>query len=188
VIALTDQPDSLVCNTKPDFCDSAFDSWLRTVNSGKKQILIDNLPADRESLKTRLSEFWLPDETIIYIGKAGPSRSRTLRKRVNEFYLTKLGCDKKHAGGHWLNVLQNINDLNVYYGIYTNDDIESLEEKMLTCFINNVSKESKLLLYDNTNCFPFANKEFHMHSLETKIKKNHGLKNQTIYCGQKWKK
>ena len=188
VIALTENPDSLICKVNPNLSDTAFDDWLMTVSSGGKQILIDDLPANRESLKTRLSKFWIPDETIIYIGKAGPSKSRTLKKRVNEYFSTKLGCDKKHAGGHWINVLQNIYDLTIFYCEYSNDDIEEMEEKMLLYFIDNVTESIKQFLYDENNCFPFANKEVHRHSIKTKFKKNHGLKNQTIYCGKQWRK
>lgn len=188
VIALTDNADSLVCNKTPSFCDIAFDNWLKTINSGSKQILIDNIPANRESLKQRLLEFWLPDETIIYIGKAGPTKNRTLRKRVNEYYMTKLCCDKKHAGGHWINVLQNINELTVFFSDYSENDIDEMEEKMLSYFIDNVTETTKNCLHDKINCFPFANKVIHKKAIRSKITKKHGLDNQTIDCGNQWKK
>ena len=43
----------------------------------------------------RLREFWLPDESILYIGKT----DRPLRERVNEYYGTKLGNRSPHRGG-----------------------------------------------------------------------------------------
>lgn len=188
VIALTDVQDKMVCHNLPQFNNSAFDNWLSTVRAGNKQILVDNLIANSQQIKNRLSKFWLSDETIVYIGKAGPTNSRTLRKRVDEYYKTKLGCDKKHAGGHWLNVLQNVNQLTVFYCDYVNNDIEEKEEEMMSYFIENVSAFTKENLFDKVNCFPFANKEIHRHSLKSKIKKNHGLNNQTVYCGKHWKK
>ncbi|MET4081554.1 hypothetical protein ABIB40_001503 [Pedobacter sp. UYP30] len=188
VIALTDVQDKMICHTIPQFNDLAIGNWLSTVKSRNKQILIDNLIANSQDIKNRLSKFWLPDETVVYIGKAGPLPSRTLRKRVDEYYSTKLGCDKKHAGGHWLNILNNINQLTVFYCDYVHNDIGEKEEEMLSYFIESVSINTKKSLYDMINCFPFANKEIHRHSLKSKIKKNHGLNNQTIYCGQKWRK
>jgi hypothetical protein len=188
VVALTDKSNIIKCNDIPFFSDLAFDNWLLTVKSGNKNILIDNKPADRNSLKQRLMEFWLPDETIVYIGKAGPNKRRTLKKRVDEYYDTKLGSNKRHAGGHWINVLQNVNDLTVYYCEYTEKDIEEKEEEMILYFMDNVSDSTKALLRDKINCYPFANKEIHKHSIRSKIKKDHGLNNQAIYCGQDWKK
>ena len=34
---------------------------------------------------TTLREKWIVESPVLYIGKAGPSRSRTLRKRISEF-------------------------------------------------------------------------------------------------------
>lgn len=55
-------------------------------------------------IKNRLSEFWLPNENILYIGKA-PLREKGggIGNRVQEYYDTNIGERRPHAGGHWIN-------------------------------------------------------------------------------------
>lgn len=179
VIALTSDKNEIETLSEPLFNDSAIDNWIKLVAATNKSILVDKKQATTGLLKERLSKFWLPDETIVYIGKAGPTKKRTLKKRVNEFYETKLGCNKKHAGGHWLNTLKNINALNIFYS----ETDPSIEEKMIEYFRLNVSEKTKERLLDQENCFPFANKEKNKSE-----RKKHGILNQTIDCGNKWKK
>ena len=188
VVALTDDIEKLVCMDKPNFDDNAIEQWIKVVKSGGKQILIDNKVADLRSIQQRLEKFWLPDETIIYIGKAGPNKKRTIRKRVKEYYETKMGCDGKHAGGHWVNTLKNDSSLNVFYSEYLELDIEEKEEQLISYFMDNVSETTKEILLDKVNCYPFANKELYRKSLGAKIRKMHKLNNQTIDCDKLWKK
>ncbi len=178
IIAITDDRDKIVTIDKPIFNDKEINDWINLVSSGGKTLLIDKVPATIQSIKLRLEQFWLPDETIVYIGKAGPKVNRTLKKRLEEFYVTRLGCNKKHAGGHWLNTLQNLSDLNIFYSEADPD----IEEDMIKYFCGRVSCKTKEQLYDNINCFPFANKE-----LNKSVRKSHGFTNQTIEC-KTWKK
>ncbi len=182
VVAISNDIDKLVCLNKPNFSDKAIEQWIKLVKSGGKQILIDKRVADLNGIKQRLEKFWFPDETIVYIGKAGPNKRRTIRKRIKEYYETKLGCDGKHAGGHWINTLQDISALNVFYSEYLGLDIDEKEEQLISYFMNNVSNISKESLFDKVNCFPFANKELYRKSLRTKTRKVHRLNNQTIDC------
>ena len=179
VIALTNDRDKLITTDEANFNDNAINRWIELVKTGGKTLLIDGKQATTDLIKKRLSQFWFPDETIVYIGKAGPTIKRTLKVRVNEFYKTKLGCDRKHAGGHWLNTLQNISSLNIFYS-EANPDIE---EEMISYFCERVSESTKAKLYDCINRFPFANKE-----LNKSNRKKHGFSNQTINCGGNWKK
>ncbi len=184
VVAISNDIDKLVCLDKPIFNDRAIEQWIKLVKSGGKQILIDKRVADLISIKQRLEKFWFPDETIVYIGKAGPNKSRTIRKRIKEYCETKLGCDGKHAGGHWINTLQSISSLNVFYSEYSGLDIDEKEEQLISYFMNNVSNMTKENLFDKVNCFPFANKELYCKSLGTKKRKVHRLNNQTIDCNK----
>lgn len=178
VIALTADRNRLITFNKPIFSDNEIQNWIDLIKTGGKSLLVDGQPATTDFIKQRLSQFWLPDETIVYIGKAGPSITRTLKVRVNEFYRTKLGCDKRHSGGHWLKTLQNLASMNIFYS-ETNPEIE---EDMIKYFCEHVSYDTKTKLFDTKNCFPFANKE-----LNRSIRKKHCLLNQTIYCRSNWK-
>lgn len=182
IVALTNQEEKLEFTDKPIFNDNAIKQWIELIKSGGKQILLGEKVATLTDIKQRLQNFWLPDETIVYIGKTGPNVKRTIRKRVNEYYKTILGCDAPHAGGHWLNVLQNLSSLNVFYSEYSGLDIDEKEEQLITYFMDNVSKTTKEKLWDKINCYPFANKELYRKSIQTKTRKNHGLNNQTVAC------
>ncbi len=117
----------------------------------------------------RLSEFWLPDENILYIGKASKRKSGSgIATRVNEYYRTDYGEKSPHAGGHWLKSLSILNELSVFYSPCENSG--KVEEDMLKFFCNNVSEETKINLRDSNLPLPFAN-------LRLKIgqDKNHGL-------------
>jgi len=118
---------------------------------------VDGQPATVARLRKRLSGFWLPDEPIVYIGKSDPP----IRKRVGQFYRTRLGASKPHAGGHWLKTLKNLNDLFVFWA-EVGDDSELSPERvehsvLLPRFVESVSAKTKSHLYDPDHPFPFAN-------------------------------
>lgn len=108
----------------------------------------------------------MPDETILYIGKAGTS----LNRRVRQYYNTNLGDSKPHAGGHWIKTLDVINDLNIYWTSSEGERAQDVEERFLKIFVQNVSYQSKKELFDPEHPFPFANLEF-----PKGTRKNHGL-------------
>ena len=180
VVALTDKADKLICNKIIQFDETAIENWFSTISSKGKKLLVDKVPASKESLKNRLNGFWLPDETIIYIGKAG---KQTLNKRINQYYETKLGSKRPHAGGHWSNVLKNLNELTVFYADCSKRHIDQTEELMISYFQDNVSSNTRQTLHDKINCFPFANKE-----INKKKRKMHGLNNLIVDCGSHWRK
>ena len=61
-------------------------------------------PPAVESLPARVREFWIPGQTVVYIGLAGTS----LGIRVGQFYRTPLGDRGPHAGGHWPKALDGL--------------------------------------------------------------------------------
>lgn len=190
-VSISNDPDKIVSWTTPSFDAIEIQHWIELVRNNGKNILIDKKDASIKEIKNRLNKLWFKDETILYIGKAGPNKRRTIRKRVNEFYRTKLGCDGKHAGGHWINTLSKLNDLTIFYSEFEEtgyETIESLESKLIDHFAINISTQTKKQLFDNENSFPFANKEVYYRNLKKKIRKKHGIENQTIDCEKNWKK
>lgn len=190
-VSISNDPDKIESWKSPDFNDTAIQSWIDLVKNNGKNILIDKRVASIRDIKNRLYNLWLPDETILYIGKAGPNKKRTIKKRVNEYYKTRLGCNGKHAGGHWINTLSRLNDLTVFYSEFEendNDTIEQRETNMIDNFTTNILLKTRKSLFDNENCFPFANKEVYYRNLKRKVRKKHGFENQTIDCGKDWKK
>ena len=125
------------------------EEWIEYVPDMK----VDGNRSTVEAVVERLNKFWLPKETILYIGKAGTS----LRNRVNQYYTTKLGNRSPHAGGHWLKTLDNLNDLNVFWTTSGDKDAEELEQELLRKFVESINYKNEL--YDAEHPFPFANLE-----------------------------
>lgn len=180
IVALTNTVDKLICLQTPSFDDNEILHWIDRVKFRGKNIYIDKRIADLEAIKKRLSEFWYPDETVLYIGKAGPKSQCSISKRVNGFYNTPLGFSRPHAGGHWINTLKNLASLHIFYSEYDNDNYVEKEAQLISCFMKHVSENSKARLFDKDRCYPFANKEIHLISLQQKVRKVHGLSNQTV--------
>jgi hypothetical protein len=139
--------------------------WIENVPTLK----LDGARPTPEMLTERLSQFWLPDETILYLGKAGTS----LRKRVGDYHRTPLGAPRPHAGGHWIKTLSLLDRLNVFYALSSNPETD--EDKMLGTFVKNVSSQTKSLLQDPELPIPFANLEF-----PKGRSKNHGITGAVI--------
>lgn len=169
-VSVTDKHDCLLRIAPIDV--GKVQAWIDYV----PRLRLDLLPPTPQKLAERLSRFWLLDEPILYIGKAGPNKSRHLEKRVGEYYSTRLGDSWPHAGGHWMQTLSPsvLQNLRVYWTA-TSDPVRA-EEALMTAFIHNVSKQTRESLHDPNFPFPFANLE-HRTGRRRFIKK-HGLSYQ----------
>lgn len=125
---------------------------------------LDNSKPNIDALAERLSEFWLPDESILYIGKASE-----LKSRIGNYYRTPLGERGPHAGGHWIKSLRILGDLFVHYA-ETSSHPEASESALLREFVRRVSSSTRISLRDSAHPFPFANLEF-----PRRVCKAHGL-------------
>ena len=138
--------------------------WLDKVKTFK---LDGETDPSAEAVAFHLSQFWLADENILYIGKT----DRKLGKRIEKFYLTPLGASGPHRGGHWLKVLSNLNQLFVYYAECSN--AKECETRMLKLFVENVSSSTLKKLRDPQHPYPFAN-------LENTERKKHLIRYATL--------
>lgn len=117
-----------------------------------------------EELAEQIGRFWLPDEPVLYIGLA----SRSVAKRVKEYYATKLGARSPHAGGWFLKTLHNLGDLHVHYAAAS--DTNGAEDLLIRAFVKNTSTASRATLADPQRPFPFANLEW-----PKGVRKSHGI-------------
>jgi hypothetical protein len=101
----------------------------------------------------RISRFWIPDEAILYMGKA-----TKLSTRLPAYYRTSIGKRSPHSGGFFLKLLSNLDQLWVHYAEC--NDPETAEDRMLRRFCENVSQVSRIALHDYSHPFPFANLEW----------------------------
>lgn len=115
----------------------------------------DNPNPTVEEIVDRLSKFWLPDESILYIGQ---TTRQTLKARVNQYYKTCLGHPRPHAGGHWIKTLSILDKTFVHYADC--DNPKSTEDALISHFVSGISSDTKKLLFDSEHPFPFANLEF----------------------------
>lgn len=150
VVALIESPDSLEgALVEPPLDRHAFERWLERVPS----LMLDGSPADVPRLMDRVARFWLPDEVIVYIGKAS-----SLPTRLRDYYATAIGARGPHSGGYFLKVLANLRDLHVHYSRC--EDAGRAEDLMLETFCRGVSQTTCDILLDPAHPFPFANLEW----------------------------
>ena len=92
-------------------------------------------------LAARLAEFWIPGNTVVYIGLT----SSTIAKRLRQYENTPLGDRRPHAGGHWLKTLHDYETRTVVTWAYT-EDVSAKEAELISAFD-----------IDGAGSLPFAN-------------------------------
>jgi hypothetical protein len=161
VVALTADPDSLngVIPEAP-LARQPFSRWLTV----RPDLTLDGQRPTENELVARITAFWLPDEVILYIGKAA-----ALSRRVADYYSTPIRARRPHAGGYFLKLLENLDQLFVHYAPC--DDPAGAEDQMLAAFCASISPGSLRTLRDPAHPFPFANLEW-----PPGTRKAHGLR------------
>ena len=122
-------------------------------------------PSSR-AVAARLHDFWLPGQTVVYIGMTPAS----IGGRVGAFYRTPLGDRKPHAGGQWLQVLRGLDRARVWWAV--TDAPEEYEDALFSAFAAAVdaSPAAAPRLPDRAMVLPFANLQN-----ATGVRKAHGL-------------
>lgn len=147
VVSLSANPDA---DASP-YPDPVFnEEELAQLMERRQQILLDGNSPSMSDLMRRFSEFWLPDEHIIYIGLA-----TSLRNRVKQYYRTPIGARKPHAGGWWLKSLSNLPHLFVHFAPTTK--FKEAEEAMLKSFSERVTTYAEDTFREPDDVMPFAN-------------------------------
>ncbi|MEA2610832.1 MAG: hypothetical protein QOG32_558, partial [Chloroflexota bacterium] len=72
--------------------------WIERVET----LRLDGERPTSRALAARLGSFWLPSQTVLYIGSSDVSIAR----RVAAIARTELGDRRPAAGGHWLKTLR----------------------------------------------------------------------------------
>ena len=139
--------------------------WLRRVPKLK---LDGEFKPSPEAVAERLSDYWLADESILYIGQT----SKSMRTRVNQFYRHKLGKKGTHSGGQWIKTLSVLHETFVYYAETL--DPELSEYRLMHAFMVGVSESSRNCLRNCERPYPFANLEL------PKLRKKHGISKSTL--------
>lgn len=118
----------------------------------RPELTVDGKRPSTSELAKRLMAMWVPDEPVVYIGKA-----TGLDSRVSQYYTTRLGARSPHAGGWPLKVLSNLESLWVHWA--TSDMPELAEQQALAAFVHGVSHDQRVDLVDPDYPYPYANLE-----------------------------
>ncbi|MFD0994254.1 hypothetical protein, partial [Tenacibaculum geojense] len=167
VIAKTNDPMTQIAKN-PSFgiCENAFSKWIKEAT----ELKLNGEKDDRiENFKGHLSEFWNPNENILYIGQSS-SKTNPIQKRVRQFYSHKLGQKGPHTGGYWLKLLDCLENTFVFYAEAKNP--RDTEFKMLMKYIEYSTGKSFYELENIGKNLPFAN-------LTADFYKEHRIKNAT---------
>jgi hypothetical protein len=170
IVSLTASPNSRSGRLiQAPLADAKFQRWLAV----RRELTLDGSRPSLQRLMDRIQRFWIPDEVILYIGRAGTP----LSKRVGQYYSTPIGSRSPHAGGYFLKLLSNLDQLWVHYAECS--DFKAAESQMLRHFCAHVSSRSREALHDPAHPFPFANLEW-----PSGTRKEHGLRGA---CGPRGK-
>jgi hypothetical protein len=147
-------------------------SAIRQLLEVRPELTLDGRRPSADDLADRIASFWLPDETIVYIGKA-----TSLGSRVGSYYRTGLGAKRPHAGGWWLKVLEPdvLARLWVHYARVDHPGVA--EDQMMGAFCAGVSAEALATFPDPQHPFPFANLEWETQG--RKLRKRHRVRGAT---------
>jgi transcription elongation factor GreA len=122
-------------------------TWIERVPT----LRMDGEVPTPHELAERLSAFWYPDETVLYIGRT----SRSLRNRVEGLFRTPLGDPRPVSGGHWIKTLRDQARMLVWWT--ESDADEEAEDAVLSAFERAATPATVERLHDPTVPVPFAN-------------------------------
>lgn len=138
----------------------SIEQWIEQVPTME----LDRSEATVDGIVQRLNEFWLTDESTLYIGKA-----TSLQSRINAYYSTSLGHRGPHAGGHWIKTLAVLQKTFLHFAEVAN--CEKSEAELLRAFVTCVSQATRQRVGDIP--LPFANLE--LPEGKRKCRKRHGI-------------
>lgn len=121
--------------------------WIERVET----LRLDGERPTSKSLAARLASFWLPSQTVLYIGASDAS----VRRRLAAMATTELGDRRPYAGGHWLKALRGLEGTRIWWAGTT--ATEEYEDALLEAFADGVSSVERAALPDSEIVLPFAN-------------------------------
>jgi transcription elongation factor GreA len=121
--------------------------WLGRVPT----LRLDGEIPTSKALQSRLASFWLPSQTVLYIGATETS----IGGRIAAMDKTVLGDRRPHSGGHWLKTLRDLSGCRVWWA--STGAVDEYEDALLSAFAEGVPDEERRALPDADVVLPFAN-------------------------------
>jgi transcription elongation factor GreA len=104
---------------------SAVAEWL----SRAPDLLLDGKRPSVADMQSRLASFWLPEQTILFIG----SSKKSIGARLAGIYRTPLGERRPQPAGYWLKTLRDIGRARIWWS--PSDDPEEWEDALIDRFV-----------------------------------------------------
>lgn len=120
--------------------------WIERVPA----LRLDGQEPTPKQLAARLNAFWLPSQTVLYVGATAGS----IAGRVTALDHHVLGDRRPHAAGHWLKVLA-VDGLRLWWA--ETQAVEEYEDAILAAFAEGVPAAERAALHDSAVVLPFAN-------------------------------
>lgn len=120
--------------------------WIERVPS----LRLDGERPTGKQLQARLAAFWLPSQTVLYVGRSPGS----IAGRVAALERHVLGDAKPHPSSQWLKTL-SVDGLKVWWA--TTDAPDEYEDALLDAFARNVPAAERSALFNPEPVLPFAN-------------------------------
>ncbi len=121
--------------------------WIERVET----LRLDGARPVSKALAARLATFWLPAQTVLYIGASDVS----VRRRLSAMAGTELGHRRPQAGGNWLKTLRGLDSMRIWWAATT--ATEEYEDALLEAFAAGVPDAERAGLADPDVVLPFAN-------------------------------
>ncbi len=121
--------------------------WIERVET----LRLDGERPTSRALSARLASFWLPSQTVLYVGATAQSVGR----RVASIAQTELGDRRPNAAAHWLKTLRSLDGVRVWWAL--TEATEEYEDALLAAFAAGVPAGDLAGLPDRAVVLPWAN-------------------------------
>ena len=120
--------------------------WVERVPS----LTLDGVRPSSRAVATRLGQFWLPSQVVLYI-----AATTSIGRRIAALQTTVLGDRRPTSGGHWLHTFRASVPMRVWWA--ATDAAEEYEDALLNAFAASVPADEVAALHDPSVVLPFAN-------------------------------
>jgi len=121
--------------------------WVERVET----LQLDGVRPTSKELAARMAAFWLPSQTVLYVGASATSAASRLAAMTK----TTLGDRRPSSAGHWLHTLRTLGTARVWWTSTT--AVEEYEDALLTAFAEGVPQADLERLPHRDVILPFAN-------------------------------
>ncbi|HYN49238.1 MAG TPA: hypothetical protein VER83_10255 [Candidatus Nanopelagicales bacterium] len=126
---------------------SAVGTWLARVET----LRVDGERPTGKALAVRLAAWWLPGETVVFVGSG-----KSLGRRIETMAATPLGDARPNPAGQWFKALRGFEGTRLWWA--ATDAVEEYEDALLEAFAAALPAATAAALPAGSPVLPFANR------------------------------